>query len=290
VLEDVRRALRAGHREVVLTGINIGTYDGGWSERGFRGAHTRSALTLAGLVRRLLDETDVERIRLSSIEPQHADDELLRVWSDGAPRTMPHLHLPLQSGDDGVLRRMGRRYLSADYTAVVGRVRDAIPGVAIHGDVIVGFPTEDEDAWQRSLAFIGSIEFAGLHVFRYSARPGTPAIRMAGPVDEPTKKRRAADLLAVAADARARFAASHLGAECDVLFEERLGDGRWVGHATDHTLVAARPNDDRPLANGIGRVLVESVDGASPDRVVGRILALAPAPPLATARGVTDGR
>ncbi len=282
VLEDVRRALRAGHREVVLTGINIGTYDGGWSERGFRGAHTRSALTLTGLVRWLLDDTDVERIRLSSIEPQHVDDELLQVWSDGAPRTMPHLHLPLQSGDDGVLRRMGRRYLSADYAAVVGRVRDAIPGVAIHGDVIVGFPTEDDVAWQRSLAFIRSIDFAGLHAFRYSARPGMPAIRMAGQVDEPTKKRRAAALLAVAADARERWAASHVGAECDVLFEEPLGDGRWIGHATDHTLVAARSDGGRPLANRIGRVLVESVDNASPERVVGRVLSLA--------HGVTDGR
>ena len=291
VLQDVRRALRAGHREIVLTGINIGTYDGGWSERGFRGAHTRSALTLAGLVRRLLDETDVERIRLSSIEPQHVDDELLRVWSDGVPRTMPHLHLPLQSGDDGVLRRMGRRYLSADYAAVVERARAAIPGVAIHGDVIVGFPTEDDAAWRRSLAFIRSIDFAGLHVFRYSARPGTPAIRMTGQVDEPTKKRRAAELLAVAADARARWAASHVGAECDVLFEERLADGRWVGHATDHTLVAAAPDDDSPVANGIGRVLVESVDSASRERVVGRILALAPAPHRGgTAVGVIDGR
>ena len=282
VLEDVGRARRAGHREIVLTGINIGTYDGGWSERGFRGAHIRSALTLAGLVRRLLDETDVERIRLSSIEPQHVDDELLRVWSDGAPRTMPHLHLPLQSGDDGVLRRMGRRYLSADYGAVVGRVRDAIPGVAIHGDVIVGFPTEAEDAWQRSLAFIRSIDFAGLHVFRYSQRPGTPAIRMDGQVDEATKKRRAAELLAVAADARARWAASHVGAECDVLFEVPLGDGRWVGHATDNTLVAARPDGGRPLANGIGRVLVEAVDSTSPERVIGRVLSLA--------HGATDGR
>src|SRR6185369_3565971 len=199
---DVRRALRAGHREIVLTGINIGTYDGGWSERGFRGSHTRSALTLAGLVRRILDETPVERLRLSSIEPQHVDDELLRTWSDGAPRTMPHVHLPLQSGDDGVLRRMGRRYTADAYARVVARVRDAIPGVAVHGDVIVGFPTEDEAAWNRSQAFIRAIDFAGIHVFRYSARPGTAATRMTGHVDEPTKKGRAAELLAVAADAR----------------------------------------------------------------------------------------
>ncbi|MBA2721064.1 MAG: tRNA (N(6)-L-threonylcarbamoyladenosine(37)-C(2))-methylthiotransferase MtaB, partial [Chloroflexi bacterium] len=200
VLGDVRRALMAGHREIVLTGINIGTYDGGSSERGFRGAHVRAALTLAGLVRRILDETGVERIRLSSIEPQHVDDELLQTWTDGAPRTMPHLHLPLQSGDDGVLRRMGRRYAAAEYAAVVRRVRAAIPGVAIHADAIVGFPTEDDRAWRRSLAFIGSIDVAGLHVFRYSARPGTAATRMAGQVHEATKKARAGELLAVAAD------------------------------------------------------------------------------------------
>jgi threonylcarbamoyladenosine tRNA methylthiotransferase MtaB len=282
VLEDVRRALRAGHREIVLTGINIGTYDGGWSERGFRGAHTRSALTLAGLVRRLLDETSVERIRLSSIEPQHVDDDLLRVWSDGAPRTLPHFHLPLQSGDDGVLRRMGRRYVSTDYGHTVARVREAIPGAAIHADVIVGFPTEDDAAWRRSVAFVDSLDVAGLHVFRYSARPGTPAIRMAGQVDEPTKKRRAAELLAVAADARARWARRHVGADGEVLFETRLDDGRWVGHAEDHVLVAA-DGHGASLENMIGRVRLERVDPATPDRLIGRLTAISP-PPIGDAR------
>ena len=277
VIQDVRRALRAGHREIVLTGINIGTYDGGSSERGFRGAHMNSTLTLAGLVRRLLDKTDVERIRLSSIEPQHVDDDLLRAWTEGGPRTLPHLHLPLQSGDDGVLRRMGRRYTSAEYVRVVDRARAAIPSVAIHGDVIAGFPTEDEAAWRRSLQFIEGIGFAGVHVFRYSARPGTPAIRMAGQVDEATKKRRAAELLAVSAAARARWAAAHVGRDADVLFESRLGDGRWVGHAADHTIVAVEePGGD--LENAIGRVRVAGVDPTAPDRVIGRILALSSAP------------
>ena len=285
VLGDVRRALAAGHREIVLTGINIGTYDGGSSERGFRGAHLRSSLTLAGLVRRILDETPVERIRLSSIEPQHVDDDLLRVWVDGAPRTMPHVHLPLQSGDDGVLRRMGRRYVSAGYAAVVDRVRAAIPGVAIHGDAIVGFPTEDDAAWERSLAFIRSIDFAGLHVFRYSARPGTPATRMTGQVDEATRKARAGTLLAVAADARERWAARRLrtGATADVLFETRLDDGRWAGHAADHTLVAAAPSPDADaLENAIGVVELEAVDPLRRERLAGRILSLS----LPPSRGV----
>jgi threonylcarbamoyladenosine tRNA methylthiotransferase MtaB len=296
VLSDVRRALRAGHREIVLTGINIGTYDGGWSERGFRGAHVRSALTLAGLVRRILDETDVERIRVSSIEPQHVDDELLRVWTDGAPRTLPHVHLPLQSGDDGVLRRMGRRYLSADYARVVQHVRAAIPGVAIHGDVIVGFPTEDDAAWRRSLDFIDSIDFSGIHVFRYSARPGTAAVRMAGTVDEPTKKARAAELLALAALARARRAESRVGELADVLFESRIGDGRWVGHAPDYVPVAVAAPDTaagQSLANAIGRVAIDGIDPLTRDRVVGRIVAISPSParslPLVPT-GLADGR
>ena len=279
VLADVRRALADGHREIVLTGINIGTYDGGSSERGFRGAHRRSALTLAGLVRRILAETDVERIRVSSIEPQHLDDELLTVWSDGAPRTLPHLHLPLQSGDDGVLHRMGRRYLSADYAAIVARARQAIPGVAVHADAIVGFPTEDESAWDRSIGFIRSLGLAGLHVFRYSPRPGTAAVRMRGQVDEPTKKRRAAELLALAAENRARWAANHVGSAADVLFETRLDDGRWVGHAADHTLVSSAAASAASLENHIGRVEIDGVDPAVRDRVVGRIQSLsAPAP------------
>jgi tRNA A37 methylthiotransferase MiaB len=172
---------------------------------------------------------------------------------------------------------MGRRYATDDYAVVVRRVREAIPGVAVHGDVIVGFPTEDDEAWQRSLAFIRGIGFAGIHVFRYSARPGTAATRMAGQVDEREKKRRAAELLAHAAEARAAWAAGRVGAPADVLFETRLEDGRWVGHAGDHTLVAARPGQPAAdLENVIGRVAIDAVDPDRRDRVVGRILSMSP--------------
>ena len=280
VLADVRRALSAGHREVVLTGINIGTYDGGWSERGKWGSHVRSALTLAGLVRRILAETPVERIRLSSIEPQHVDDELLAAWVDGAPRTLPHVHLPLQSGDDGVLRRMGRRYAADDYARLVERVRSAIPGVAVHADVIAGFPTEDDEAFRRTVAFIRDLDPAGLHVFRYSARPGTPATRMAGQVPERTRKQRAAALLAIGVDARAAFARRSLGTTTRVLLETRLSDGRWVGHAEDHVLVAVvpRPGDPHDLENAIVTVCRIAVDGEVAERATGEILAVDVAP------------
>ena len=281
VLDDVRCALAAGHREVVLTGINAGTYDGG--------AGAGSSLELPGLVARILAETPVERIRLSSIEPQHVTDELLGVWAGSAGRCLPHFHVPLQSGDDMILRRMGRRYDSASYAAVVARIRRAVPGAAVHADVIAGFPGEDDEAWERTVAFLRSLGLAGVHVFRYSARPGTPAARMVGQVDSRTKKRRAAQGLALAAEARARFAEGRIGAEMRVLFERPLPDGRWLGHAESYVPVAAFAPDGGSLDNAIALVRAESIDPAVPDRVVGRVLAVdgAPSEPAAAPLGIS---
>jgi len=288
VLADVRRALEAGHREIVLTGINIGTYDGGWSERGRRGSHTAAALTLAGLIRRILDETGVERLRLSSIEPQHVDDELLAVWATAGGRCLPHLHLPLQSGDDGILRRMGRRYTSGEYADVVARVRAALPGVAVHADVIAGFPTEDDDAFERSVAFVRGLDLAGLHVFRYSPRPGTPAVRMLGAVDDATRKARAAVLLDVALAARVRFARRRVGGRARVLVEERLDDGRWIGHTEDYVetaVVPEAPHADRRIAeNAIVEVRLDGLDRAAPGRAVAIPLAVSKPAALGGAR------
>ena len=283
VLADVRRALAAGHREIVLTGINIGTYDGGRSDRGPRGTHLRAALALPGLVRRILAETPVERIRLSSIEPQHVDDDLLAAWTgEGAGRCLPHLHLPLQSGDDGVLRRMGRRYGSAAYARVVERVRAAIPGVAVHADVIAGFPTEDDAAFARSLGFLRSLEPAGLHVFRYSPRPGTPAARMAGQVPDAVRRERASVLLAEAAASRRRFVGLAAGERRTVLFEEpadaRDPSAGWVGHAEDYVVVRAAAPDERHLGGEIAVVQVDGADPADPERAVGRIERFVPGP------------
>jgi threonylcarbamoyladenosine tRNA methylthiotransferase MtaB len=290
VLADVRRALAAGHREIVLTGINVGTYDGGSSVRGFRGAHASAELSLPGLVRRILAETPVERIRLSSIEPQHVDDELLATWTgEGAGRCLPHFHVPLQSGDDGVLRRMGRRYDAAGYARVAERVRAAIPGVALHADAIAGFPAEDEAAFARSLAFIRGLDLAGLHVFRYSSRPGTPATRMAGQVPDAVRRERAAALLAEASASRARFAARSGGARRRVLFEEPVDGagtaGDWTGHAEDYVVVRVPAPGGRPLEGEIGVVVVAGPDPADAERVVGRLERLV-ARPAATGRAL----
>jgi threonylcarbamoyladenosine tRNA methylthiotransferase MtaB len=280
---------------VVLTGINAGTY-GVEGRAGPGSAATRSTagtgaaagadsaagtgagarLALPSLVRRILAETEMGRIRLSSIEPQHVTDELLEVWVGSAGRCLPHFHIPLQSGDDTILRRMGRRYDAAFYRDLVVRLRRAIPGVAVHADLIVGFPGEDDAAWARTVALLRGLDLAGIHVFRYSARPGTAAARMVGQVDGRTKKRRSAEALALAAEARTRFAARQLGEEQRVLFERQLPNGRWLGHAESHVLVEAAAAAGGSLENVIGLVRAESIDPAVPDRVVGRLLATDP--------------
>ncbi len=261
VVAEVVAALAAGHREIVLTGINAGTYDD-------------AGMGLPGLVRRILAETPVERIRLSSIEPQHVTSELLAAWTGSGGRCLPHFHVPLQSGDDTILRRMGRRYDAAAYRALVEQVRRAIPDAAIHADLIVGFPGEDEAAWARTAALLRELSLAGVHVFRYSARPGTPAARMIGQVDGRAKKLRAAEALAVAAELRSSFARAQLGREVRVLFERQLPDGRWIGHAESHVLAAAPSTDGRSLENAIGLVRAESIEPGHPDRLAGSLLSI----------------
>jgi threonylcarbamoyladenosine tRNA methylthiotransferase MtaB len=175
---------------------------------------------------------------------------------------------------------MGRRYDTARYREVVETIRAAVPGVALHADVIAGFPTETEAAFERTERFVGALDLAGLHVFRYSARPGTPAIRMAGQVDEVEKKRRAARLLERATVARERWAARAMRRERSVLFESRLGDGRWLGKSEDYVTVSAQ--GEMALENAIARVVVDAMDPEAPDRAVGSIVAVDP--PRSTAR------
>ena len=161
-------------------------------------------------------------------------------------------------------------------------MRAAIPGAAIHADVIAGFPTEDDAAFGRSLAFIRELDPAGLHVFRYSARPGTPATRMTGEVPEAVRRGRAAVLLAEAAAARARFAARAAGGRRLVLFEEPADPADpaagWIGHAEDYVLVRVPAPDRRPLEGEIGVVAVGGPDPLSVDQARGRLERLLPRP------------
>ena len=163
VIEQVRH-LAARYREVVLSGINLGRW----------GREPGNTTRLADLIRQLLDETPIERLRLSSIEPMDWSDDLLQLVASSA-RIAKHVHAPLQSGSDRVLRRMHRKYRPRHYEDRIRKARVSMPDAAIGADVMTGFPGETDEEFEESRAFIASLPFTYLHVFTYSERPGTPA-------------------------------------------------------------------------------------------------------------------
>jgi threonylcarbamoyladenosine tRNA methylthiotransferase MtaB len=178
VVQQVR-GLAARYREVVLSGINLGRW----------GREPGSRMRLPGLVRLLLAETDIERLRLSSVEPMDFSDDLLELMA-GSPRIAPHVHAPLQSGSDRILRRMHRKYRPRHYADRIAKARGLMSDAAIGADVMVGFPGETEADFEESRQFIESLPFTYLHVFTYSERPGTPAAEDPAAVPMPVRKER----------------------------------------------------------------------------------------------------
>jgi len=217
-----------GYQEVVLTGTEIGTYN-------------RDGVNLKGLLERVLSETAVARLRLSSLQPPEISSELIGLWHN--PRLCPHFHLSLQSGSDTVLKRMKRRYTSADYKGVVALIRDSVPDVAITTDVIVGFPGETEAEFQETYDFCRQIQFARIHVFPYSPRPGTAAATMPQQVSEKVKKQRSQQMLALAKESTRSFQQRFPGKTTNVLWEQKAG-GVWSGLTGNYIKVYARSHEN----------------------------------------------
>ena len=193
VVEQVR-TMAVKYREVVLSGINLGRWG-----RDFGGR-----IRLADLVRRLLDETPIERLRLSSVEPMDFSDDLLELMA-GSPRIAKHVHAPLQSGSDTVLRRMHRKYRPRHYADRILKARALMPQCAVGADVMTGFPGETDDEFSQSYAFIESLPFTYLHVFTYSERPGTPAAESVAQVPVAVRKQRTHALRNMAARKNLEF-------------------------------------------------------------------------------------
>jgi threonylcarbamoyladenosine tRNA methylthiotransferase MtaB len=249
VLADARRLAAAGVKEIVVTGVNTGSYGTG-----------DGAPDLARLLAALEAVEPLRRIRLSSVEPGHVTADLLEAFAR-SPKLCPHLHIPLQSGDDEILKRMGRTYRSADYAALLAQARRVRPGVAIGGDVMVGFPGETPARFERSLAFIEAMEFCYLHVFTYSPRPGSPATRLDGAVAPAEAARRSRKLRGLDRLFRRRHMDRRTGDRAGVLVEERKGEDA-VGLTGDYLrvvtrtaaepgemidVILSRPEDDRRM-------------------------------------------
>jgi threonylcarbamoyladenosine tRNA methylthiotransferase MtaB len=237
VLAQVKQRVAEGYQEVVLTGTRIGAYECG-------------GLTLKDLVGRILDETKIGRVRLSSIQPRELSPGLLALWKDR--RLCPHFHLSLQSGSNTVLARMRRRYTTTEFEQAVGWIRAMAPGVAITTDVIVGFPGETDTEFAESLEFCRRMEFARIHVFPFSARSGTEAAQMAAQVPANIKKERARQMLALAEESASRFREQFAGAEVDVLWEKQTGQGVWSGVTGNYLRVFKK--DRKNLGNTVSKV------------------------------------
>lgn len=222
VVEHVQRKVRAGFQEIVLTGIHLGDYH----------PEAKEQYDLGDLIAVLLRETEIPRIRVSSLEPEDFRLEWLEHWQN--PRMCRHLHLPMQSGSDAILRRMARRYTSTRYQTIITEAKRLVPGIAISTDIITGFPGESDDDFERTYQLARALEFAKAHVFRFSPRQGTAAARMKGQVREEVKKARSERLLALNEEHSRVFRNAFLGQTVEVLVEHPRQQ-QWEG-LTDNYL------------------------------------------------------
>ncbi len=251
VVREVNYLQRVGYQEAVLTGVHLGSYGHD------RGDHSG----LRNLVEVLLRETVLPRIRLSSLEPWDLSPDFFELWEN--PRLCHHLHLPLQSGCDATLRRMRRNTNQEQFRELVASARASIPGVRITTDVIVGFPGETDSEFAESEQFIREMEFGGLHVFRYSHRPGTPASRMKNQISRSAKKTRSAKLLALSDVMEREFAENLLGTRQTVLWEQVNGatpDG-FIHTGYSDNYMRVRAIHPRDLSNVITDTKLESYTG-----------------------------
>lgn len=205
VLADIRAALQGGVQEIVLTGVHLGSWGQDF------GSHLR------WLLRAILDETDVARLRMSSLEPWDLGEEFFALWED--PRLCRHLHLPLQSGCAATLKRMARRATPETFRGLVAAARGIMPEVAITTDVIAGFPGETESEFRESLAFVREMTFAGGHAFRYSPRPGTAALRLGNQVPPGVRRDRNTVWRMLFAEQAAAYRNAFVGQTAPVLWE-----------------------------------------------------------------------
>ncbi len=207
IMEEAKRLVEAGARELVLTGINLGTYQ----------------FNLSAVIDRLSMIKDLYRLRLSSLEPMYLKKELIDAVAEN-PKVCKHLHIPLQSGDNRILSAMNRNYSRDDYLDLIHYIRNKMPDCGITTDIIVGFPGEGEKEFQNTLDLIDRIKFSRMHIFTYSKRKGTPAADLANQIDPKTKKQRSQALQESRVKYMMEFANQYLNKEVEILVEQK-GEG-----------------------------------------------------------------
>ena len=251
IVKEVENLASNGYKEVVLTGIHVASYGKDIKD---------SDIKLLDVIKQINDIEGIERIRLSSVEPILFTDEFVEAVST-MDKVCPHYHLSLQSGCDETLKRMKRRYTTEEYKAIVDRLRAAIPNVSITTDVIVGFPGETNEEFDKTYEFLKDIELTHMHVFKYSPRKGTPAATMENQVDPSTKHDRSEKLLQLNEENFNKFGQKMLDKECNVLFEQKVGDNKYEGLTENYVKVIVESDND--ISEQILKVKIKDVKNES---------------------------
>ena len=247
IVKEVENLAANGYKEVVLTGIHVASYGKDIKE---------TDIKLLDVIKQINNIEGIERIRLSSVEPILFTDEFVEAVS-AMDKVCPHYHLSLQSGCDETLKRMKRRYTTEEYKTIVDRLRAAIPNVSITTDVIVGFPGETNEEFDKTYEFLKDIELTHMHVFKYSPRKGTPAATMENQVDPSTKHERSEKLLQLNEENFKKFGQKMLDKEFNVLFEQKVGDNKFEGLTENYVKVIVE--SDKDLSEQILKVKITDV-------------------------------
>ncbi|HIC95564.1 TPA: tRNA (N(6)-L-threonylcarbamoyladenosine(37)-C(2))-methylthiotransferase MtaB [Candidatus Bipolaricaulota bacterium] len=262
VLAEVKGLVERGFVEVVLTGIDLAAY--GQDNTNGNGVQ----VSLAELLWRLSELPGLKRLRLSSINPQGITPELVEFFQK-SPKGCPYFHIPLQSGDDRILRRMNRGYTADEYREKVELIRDSIPRAMIGADVLVGFPGEGEEHFLRTYHLLEELVPLRLHIFRYSRRPGTAAAHFPEQVPEREKLARARRLRELGVELGRRVREGYLGRRLEVLVEERAGDGLWRGWSENYIDVHLLPSTEKGLRPG--EVVEVKIRGVKEEYLLGEV-------------------
>ncbi len=257
VISDINSALAGDSKEIVLTGVHLGSWGQDLNHH------------LRDLVNAILRETDVKRLRLSSLEPWDLDADFFSLWND--KRLMPHLHLPLQSGSESTLRRMARKTTPASFRELVNAARDVMPDAAITTDIIAGFPGETEEEFAETLDFVKEMQFTGGHVFSYSPRPGTGAAKMKGQIKPELRKRRNHILQEAIEESAKIYREKFIGQKMSVLWESttEYGEYGWRMEGWTGNYLRVSANAPSPRWNEVDEVELQEVDG---EKLKGAIL------------------
>ena len=245
IIHDINHYHQQGIQEIILTGVHVGGY----------GSDINS--NLYGLIKSVLSETEIPRIRLGSVEPWDLPENFFSLFSN--KRLMPHLHLPLQSGSNSVLRRMARRCKTDDFKDLILRARNEIPKFNLTTDIIVGFPGETDEEWQDSIKFIEESLFSHIHIFTYSKRKGTKAALLTNQVSTMIKKERSRQLHALAKSMRQTCLHEQINKSHSVLWETRNDNNAWLGYTDNFTRVELKSAYNLDLENNISKIMITDI-------------------------------